>query len=713
MRSRFGPIHGVFHAAGVIKDELLALRDPEPESPILDAKMKGALVLDALLRDEPLDLFVLFSSVSAILGLPGLPGQVDYTAANAYLDAFAAARSTRAQGRTLSIDWSGWQDVGFLARQVSQPRAIYSGRVPAGAVADRHPALSTISTDTPDRTLVTAGLSRRECWVVGEHIVRGGDAVMPGTGFLEFVRAAFELHAEARPVELRDVVFLAPFIVPAGGRRDLHIRIERGAAHAFTCYAESAEEPLVIGHVRRVDDPPARRVDLDAIRARCPTPGPYADGRLVQSFMDFGPRWANVSRIDLGTGEALLTLDLAQAFHGDLDLFRLHPALLDMASGAAQAILPGFKPETTFNVPFSYGRLLLRRRLASRIVSHVKILPEDGPAQAAFDVLIYDELGEELVAIDRFVMRRAAGAFGGATPPMVIEAPRRRDAAASESIAAALRAAMTPAEGLDALDRLLAAEFAPQVVVCTVPLEAWLERLAVEAHGLGVRGNGLDVDRGPVVARSDSGVAFVPPRNDIERELAAQWRSLLGISAIGLDDDFFELGGQSLVAVRLFQWLSRKYGVDLPLATLFQAPTLKQCATRLRERLGLPEPGASAEAAETKVATTVISARPTKPVLRLVVPIQHGEDDRPPLFIVHGAGGNVLNFRDLARAMEPGQPVYGIQAAGIDGATPLHETIEAIADAYLAEVRTVQPAGPYFLAGYSAEGWSHSKWPVV
>ena len=478
IRSRFGTIHGVFHAAGVLKDELIALRDPEPESPILDAKMKGAWVLDELFRDEPLDLFVLFSSVSGILGLPG---QVDYTAASAYLDALAAARSARGPGRVLSIDWNGWQEVGLLARLAPRTRATPSITVPGSGAPDRHPALGMIITDTSERTLVSAALSRHDCWVVGEHVIHGADALMPGTGFLEFVRAAFELHAEARPIEFRDVVFLAPFVIPASGHRDLHIRIERGGQHAFTCYAESSEEPLVIGQVRYVDEAPAERVDLDEIRARCPTSGPCADGRLVQHFMDFGPRWANVSRIGLGTGEALLTLDLAPAFNSDLDLFHLHPALLDMATGAAQAIVPGFEPETTFNVPFSYSRVLLRKPLASRIVSHVRLVPMDRRDDVAFDVRIYDETGEELVKIDLFVMRRAARAFGAVTPTTITSTPRRGESA-SDSFVAALREAMTPDEGLDALDRLLAIEFAPQVVACTVPLEAWLERLATESR---------------------------------------------------------------------------------------------------------------------------------------------------------------------------------------------------------------------------------------
>jgi NAD(P)-dependent dehydrogenase (short-subunit alcohol dehydrogenase family) len=120
-RARFGAIHAVFHAAGVLKDELIALRSPTAKSDVIDTKARGALVLDALLQRDKLDAFVLFSSVSSFLGLPG---QSDYTAANAFLDAFAHARSAaRPEELTLSINWNGWQEVGMLADLVRVERA--------------------------------------------------------------------------------------------------------------------------------------------------------------------------------------------------------------------------------------------------------------------------------------------------------------------------------------------------------------------------------------------------------------------------------------------------------------------------------------------------------------------------------------------------------------------------------------------------------------
>jgi thioesterase domain-containing protein/acyl carrier protein len=706
VHARFGVVHGVFHAAGVLKDELIALRTSAAASTVIDAKMKGALVLDALLAGEPLELFVLFSSVSSILGLPG---QADYTAANAFLDAFAHARARRGPGRTLSIDWNGWQEVGMLATRVRREHADAHAHgtheaPPRGERSETgHPDLETVVSDDRSATLFRTSFRRSGTWMLGEHMVRGGDALIPGTGFLEIARAALEYRKEARAVELRDVLFLAPFAVGPDGERTLHLRIERDGERAFSCYGESEKELFVVGKAGYVEAPPAARADLNAIRARCHARGEVANGRLVQHFMDFGSRWESVKRIDLGHREALVSLELPAVLAGDLDVYRLHPALLDLATGGAQALVPGFDARATFYVPFSYGRVLLRRTLTERLFSHVRLRDGGAKDSVVFDVTLFDEGGQEIASVEGFVMRKVAPGFVVAQPKSAPSDKGRRHAMTHGEAPdeAALREGMTPAEGVEALDRMLAVDFSPQVVACTVPLHLWLDRLAEEARASVIEDSHSATDAaGPVFARPGAGATFVAPRDEIERELVSLWRGLLGVADIGVNDDFFELGGQSLVAVRLFQRIGKKYGVRLPLATLFQAPTIAECATLLRERLGLPEHHANLPSSVP--AAAVVSA-PVASAFRALVMLQRG-DGRRPFFCVHGAGGNVLNFRDIARAMDPGQPVYGLQASGIDGVTPPHKTIEEMAAAYLTEVRELQPHGPYLLGGYSGGG---------
>ncbi len=172
---------------------------------------------------------------------------------------------------------------------------------------------------------------------------------------------------------------------------------------------------------------------------------------------------------------------------------------------------------------------------------------------------------------------------------------------------------------------------------------------------------------------------YVAPRNAVEQQLAGIWEQVLKRSPIGVHDNFFDLGGHSLLAVNLFSRVENTFGRRLPLASLFQHPSVAQLATLLK-----------------------IESSPSQS-WQALVPIREG-GDRPALFIVHGAGGNILIYRSLAHHLAPGVPVYGLQSLGLDGVTKPLLTIEEMAAAYVEEILQKQPSGPYNLAGYCMGG---------
>ncbi len=179
--------------------------------------------------------------------------------------------------------------------------------------------------------------------------------------------------------------------------------------------------------------------------------------------------------------------------------------------------------------------------------------------------------------------------------------------------------------------------------------------------------------------------SWVPPRDAIEQELVKLWEGVLGVPVPSVLDSFFDLGGHSLLVARLMARIEKSFGVALPYAVILDATTVEKLAKKLREHQ------APAKAA----------APPVK--FSYLVPIR-SEGSRPPLFCIHGAGGNVLNLYDVARYLSRDRPFYGIQSAGVDGTSRPKETIEEIASDYLAELRIVQPRGPYYLSGYCGGG---------
>ncbi|HET9791155.1 MAG TPA: alpha/beta fold hydrolase [Candidatus Angelobacter sp.] len=162
----------------------------------------------------------------------------------------------------------------------------------------------------------------------------------------------------------------------------------------------------------------------------------------------------------------------------------------------------------------------------------------------------------------------------------------------------------------------------------------------------------------------------------IQSRLVEIWETVLRKRPIAVHDDFFELGGDSLRAARLFAQMNQSFGRSLSLGTLFQAPTIAALAKII------------SGAASTGTCLVTIQAGST----------------RPPLFCAHGQSGNVIMYRDLARYFGPDQPVYGLQPRGLVGKTPPLTRIEDMAATYVEEIQSVQPHGPYFLAGYCMGG---------
>ena len=169
---------------------------------------------------------------------------------------------------------------------------------------------------------------------------------------------------------------------------------------------------------------------------------------------------------------------------------------------------------------------------------------------------------------------------------------------------------------------------------------------------------------------------YTAPRDAIEERLAGIWRGALGLAEVGIDDDYYERGGNSLTGLEMFLEIEDTFGCALPLGLLVASPTIRALARAIHEGAG-PAP--------------------------CLVPLQ-AAGTRPPLFCIHDLSGNVLVYRRLAAHLGPEQPVYGLQYPDQHVATPPAHSIEALASRYLDEIVTAYPEGPYNLVGYSVGG---------
>jgi amino acid adenylation domain-containing protein/non-ribosomal peptide synthase protein (TIGR01720 family) len=171
---------------------------------------------------------------------------------------------------------------------------------------------------------------------------------------------------------------------------------------------------------------------------------------------------------------------------------------------------------------------------------------------------------------------------------------------------------------------------------------------------------------------------FAPPRDVVEQQLVEIWSEVLNLYPVGVNGNFFNLGGHSLLAVQLMSKIEQQFGIVLPLAALFQNPTIEQLAVTLRQPIDEQQWSS-------------------------LIPIK-SSGSKSPFFCVPGAGGNPLYLYNLAHHLDRDRPFYALQSVGLDGKSEPHSCIEDMAADYIQSIQSLQPQGPYLLGGHSFGG---------
>jgi acyl transferase domain-containing protein len=586
-RERFGELTGVVHAAGISPGGLIQVKSIEMAAGVLSPKIKGTMILEELLRDTKLDFFILCSSLVAITGGVGM---VDHCGANAFLDAFARRQAARGNSRILSLNWDAWLEEGQAAR-ASVSSGLKDLLQTSHSIEIDHPLLDRGLVEEDNRRIYLTRLSTTKHWVLDQHRIMG-HAVFPGTAFLEMVRAAFERQAPRQPIAMERVLFMSPLIVQDGEEKEIRTIIEQSGEpehFSFLVVSKGKQDEWqehVRGEIASISSEPARQHQLQTIAARCggeiivgeeDLGGENGNGHKLG--LSLGPRWQNVlKQVNTGDNEGLAYLELTEEFAADLQQFGMHPSLLDVATGIAQVAGRGSY------LPLAYESVHIHAPLPAKIYSHVKYRNGSSVNKEtiACDISIMDEDGKELLAIRDFTLKKIntdevqSQSVNGSRPQM-------ERLAVEQELPQSANDGIFPGEGAEAFSRVLNFK-RPQLAISIKDLPLVIERASLlTGERILEEIEKLQSHRAKH-PRPNVQTPYVEPRNELERTLVNLWEDILGLEQVGIYDNFFSIGGDSLLATQLISRVSKTFKVDLPLRAVFESPTAIELSVSITQR---------------------------------------------------------------------------------------------------------------------------------
>jgi acyl carrier protein len=370
-------------------------------------------------------------------------------------------------------------------------------------------------------------------------------------------------------VELRDVVFVEPLSVAEGSSAELRVVFEialDGLEFKVVSITGGVRRTHAQGGANWIEPGPPARVDIEEIRRRCSIAVRDARNIFVSEsgILSFGPHWGSARTVYEGQQEALTLLDATDAAAADRASWGFSPSLLDESTGIGR----GYGGQQV--LPLGYGRIVIRGPLPTRFYSHQRYHDTGSNGVHLRDLWLYDESGTELIAISEFTLRNIdADAF----TTKFTAAPATGGAAAGELLADATTGdGISPADGAEAFRRLVGSRLGGQVAISPAAVaEVIASRKAFTQE---VIEEELEAAVSSHQAERSADDGYVAPRTELEATLARIWGEGLGIAQVGMTDDFFEIGGDSLTAVQLLAMVQSELGVRLPMRSIFEDPTL-------------------------------------------------------------------------------------------------------------------------------------------
>jgi acyl transferase domain-containing protein/acyl carrier protein len=582
VRKTFGSLNGVIHSAGVADGAMIQFRDRASSENVFHPKIKGTIILDHLLKDESPDFFVICSSLSTeVVPL----GQVAYTSANAFLDAWAQYKGNNRtrRGRTLAINWDTWQEVGMAA-----DTAVITGET----LQKVHHPLFEEGIKQGTTEIFVSHWKPGKVWPLNEHRIMALPT-LPGTAYLELAVAAIKKSIKKEEiVEIKDLYFLQPLSIPDTETREVRTILKKeGEYHTFYVISrgetggntgENTWQEHARGKIAGIKGGRSKKHNLKKIKEVCPIEGKYQRGKpsaTEKQLLSFGPRWDCLRNVHVGKDQALVEVSLKKKYHKDLEEYQMHPALMDNA-------LVSIFQEGEYYLPFSYHGVKVYGTIPDRVFSHTRLLETPSPQEnfKDFRITVMDETGQVKIEIEKYTLMtipperaQQQDILGGKTQAGFINPTSELHPYTKEPLIPSdpLKHGIKSEEGWDVFIRILG-QPRPRIVISTIDLKNRIRNnriLEQETYKKALIENTLPET---VHTRPDLSTQYVQAEKEVEKKVARIFQQYLGIDNIGIHDNFFELGANSLTMIQLNSHLEKELGKSLTVVDIYAHPTVRQ-----------------------------------------------------------------------------------------------------------------------------------------
>lgn len=569
IRKEYGKINGVVHSAGIANHELIIEESEEEFKRILKPKIQGTWILDELTRDDNLDFLILFSSISTTFGMAG---QADYSAANSFMDAYAYKRGKEGQ-RVLSIDWVAWKEVGMSAEQGFTKDTIFKSITTERAmdalkgifgmnihqviigelnydsnvikllssfpflISEKiqrrisdcgknrkhfsneqknrkqesviHPMVERLELESFNQDVYVTEFSPLRHWLLSEHQVADNYAIA-GMAYPEVVRVISRRYFGNSTIELRDFVYITPVMFYSNEETKqvqfiITKQVEDELGFIVSSKTDTPNGPQwqmnVQGKFRKYDSVQVKVNQLDKLKERCNK----GVKRIVfndtlNGFFKFGERWAKSVELLLGENEVLFEVKMHEKFLGDLDVYQLHPAIMDISINAMGYLL------SDKYLPLSFGSFIIYDTFGEKTFSYIKRTSDENAETVTYDIQLMDKSGRVIIEVKDFILKRVHS------------------------------------------------------------VKSLLENNKPKMEAV------KKVKNVKLIGKEDDAYT------DNERIVAAIWGEILGFDEIDIYEDFYNLGGDSIFAVKIVNNLNKEIGINISVVNIFQYLTVYDLA---------------------------------------------------------------------------------------------------------------------------------------